>query len=262
MLEKIEQAGLTVVTAPELERSAGIVVAFTGRRGGVSDGPFESLNLSYAVGDQRRSVDDNREAVARAIGVPLARWVLGMQVHGTAVARVGQADLGRGGMDHASGIPRNDALVTLTPGMALAVLTADCLPIVLVAPDVPAVGVVHAGWRGVLAGIPRAGAEALSRCAGGDMAGSVAMIGPHIGPCCMEVDADLASTFAREFGAGVVEGRFLDLAAACASQLEGVGIPPGNIYNSDECTMCTDDYFSHRRDAGCGRQGAFAAIRR
>jgi copper oxidase (laccase) domain-containing protein len=78
----------------------------------------------------------------------------------------------------------------------------------------------------------------------------------------MEVDADLASTFAREFGAGVVEGRFLDLAAACASQFEGVGIPRGNIYKSDECTVCSDDYFSHRGDAGCGRQGAFATIRR
>ncbi|HEY5494873.1 MAG TPA: polyphenol oxidase family protein [Candidatus Anoxymicrobiaceae bacterium] len=260
MLERLERGGLSVVSAPPLQRSAGIVIAFTSRLGGTSRGPFEGLNLSYNVGDLRSSVDANREMVAGAIGVPVTRWVLGMQVHGTAVARVGQADRGRGGTDHAGGVPRTDALVTRTAGIALAVLTADCVPILLVIPDAPAVAAVHAGWRGVLAGIPRVGAQELARCAGGDLGGALAFIGPHIGGCCMVVGDDIASAFESEFGADVVAGRKLDLGAACAYQLERAGIPPGNMYRQGDCTMCSGDYFSHRRDTGCGRQGAFVAI--
>lgn len=260
MLERVERGGLSLVSATELERSAGVLVAFTGRHGRTSTGSCQGLNLSYNVGDSRRSVDANRESVAGAIGVPPARWVLGIQVHGTAVARVGQADSGRGGTDHAAGLPRTDALVTRTPRIALAVLTADCVPILLVAPDAPAIAAVHAGWRGVLAGIPGAGARELTRCAGGDIGGAVALIGPHIGRCCMEVGDDIASAFEREFSSEVVAGRKLDLAAACASQLEGAGISPENIHVWAECTKCSEEYFSHRRDEGCGRQGAFVSI--
>ena len=261
MLVQVEKEGLILLSAPDLEESAGVVVAFTDRRGGSSAGPCQGLNLSYNVGDSRASVAANREEVARAIDVPVTRWVLGMQVHGRAVAQVSGADAGRGGADHVAGIPRTDALLTRTPGVALAVLTADCVPLILVAPDAPAVAVVHAGWRGTLAGIAAAGAKALARCAGCEPPGVLVFIGPHIGPCCMEVGSDIASRFASEFGSEAVSGRNLDLAEACAAQMAAVGVSRSNMFGGDKCTRCSDDYFSHRRDERCGRQGAFVAIK-
>jgi len=153
VLERVERGGLQILSVPGLEEEFGVRAAFTSRLGGSSSGTFHGLNLSYNVGDRPELVAANREKVARALCVPVGRWVLGRQVHGTAVARVGCVEAGRGAFDHRSGIPRADALMTTTPGLLAGVLTADCVPIIVLEPSTPSIAVVHAGWRGVLAGI-------------------------------------------------------------------------------------------------------------
>jgi polyphenol oxidase len=185
------------------------------------------------------------------------------QVHGTAVVDIGGLERGRGAFDHRSGIPRTDALVSRVPGLMIGVLTADCVPLVLVEPSTPCVAVVHAGWRGVLAGIALRAASRLSKKSGAGADKIIALIGPHIGPCCLEVGDDVGSEFRSEFGAGIVTGEVkqtVDLRAAIEGQLVSAGFRTENITDSGICTACSDDYFSFRREADCGRQGAFTAI--
>lgn len=259
MLERVDLAGLDVLTSPGL-RQAGVRVAFTGRGAPGPDDGLESLNLSFNVGDERSRVLANRVRVARSLGMPLEAWVTCGQVHGTAVAEVTSVEVGRGAMDHASALPRTDGLVTRLPGAVLGVLTADCVPVVLVDPAGPSIEVVHAGWRGVLYGIL---ARGLGRLAPDRPADVVALIGPHIRSCCMEVGEELAGRFAREYSDSVVtlDGLWrLDLARACAAQLAGGGVSEENIHASAECTCCSPGYFSFRRQERCGRQAALVVI--
>jgi polyphenol oxidase len=263
VLERVVRGGVQILTSPILEEECGVRAAFTSRIGGASSGPFESLNLSFNVGDYPELVADNREALAQSLGIPVSGWVMCRQVHGTAVADVGSLEIGRGSTDHRSGIPRTDALVSCVPGITAGVLTADCVPLILVEPSKPCVAVVHAGWRGVLAGIALRATSRLSMRSGTGAQNVVALIGPHIGPCCLEVGGDVASRFRSEFGEDVVTGKgrqTLDLRAAIEAQLISAGLSPDNITDSGICTACSDDYFSFRQDAGCGRQGAFASI--
>ncbi len=264
MLQHVERSGLDLLVAPEfLER--GVLVAFTGVDGGLSAGPFSSLNLSYNVGDDRDAVAENRRRVAEAIGVPVEKWVLCGQVHGRRVQQVTSLEVGRGAVDHESAIPRTDGLVTELQGVAISVLTADCLPVVITAPG-PGVAVAHAGWRGVLAGTAVVASGMLAKKLGCSAREITCFIGPHIGACCMEADAGLAERFRSRFGDSVVrpahDGKAkIDLEAACRIQLESAGLLPGAIFSARECTECSERLFSYRRSMGvCGRQGGFAAI--
>ncbi|HEY5526580.1 MAG TPA: polyphenol oxidase family protein [Candidatus Anoxymicrobiaceae bacterium] len=262
-MERETRGGVQVLSVPGLEEESGVRVAFTSRLGGSSSGTLGSLNLSYNIDDRPDLVAANREAVAQALGVPVRRWVLCRQVHGTAVADAGWLDAGRGAFDHRSGLPRTDALVTAVPGLLVGVLTADCVPLILVEPSTPSVAVVHAGWRGVLAGIALRAAFRLAVRSGVGAGNFVALIGPHIGPCCLEVGADVASMFRSEFGNGIVAGKerqTLDLRAATKKQLLSAGLKKSNVIDTGTCTACSGDYFSFRRDGVCGRQGAFAAV--
>jgi purine-nucleoside/S-methyl-5'-thioadenosine phosphorylase / adenosine deaminase len=264
MLEHVTRRGLEMLVARDLEER-GLLVAFTGREGGTSSGPFSSLNLSYNVGDDRRAVSANRRKVADSLGVPREAWVLPRQVHGRSVAVAGRFEAGRGASDFDSGIPRTDGLVTIVPGMAVAVLTADCLPVALIAPGGPGVAVAHAGWRGVLAGVAVITARKLAESTDSSFAEILAFIGPHIGSCCMEAGPEVADRFARHFGEEVarssVQGKSLiDLQLAVELQLTAAGIEKKNIFGAGACTLCGQGYFSHRASADCGRQGAFAAL--
>lgn len=265
MLERVERGALALIASPGLEAEKGISIAFTGRRGGRGSGPYADLNISYNVGDDRSVVASNRGVVSSALEMPEADWVLCQQVHGTAVADVGLLEKGRGALDHWSALARTDALVTTQQGIALGVLTADCVPLILVDPGLPAIAVVHAGWRGVLSGIAVRGLERLVKRSGGAPGGILAFIGPHIGPCCMDVGDDVAAMFSGEFGDPAVagtEGRHtLDLAAACKQQLARSGVKRANIFEARVCTACSDEHFSFRRDPVCGRQMAVACIR-
>jgi YfiH family protein len=224
----------------------GYEVVFTTRLGGVSEGPYASLNLGRKSGDEVDRVDENRRIACDAIGADLEKLALNYQVHSDRVLR---ATAGRRG-EHA------DGLWTDEPGLPILAMSADCLPIAIVrvgATD-PAVAVLHVGWRGLLAGIVAAGTRALG---GGMLA---AAIGPAIGPCCYEVGEEVAAPFRERFGDDVVRGGRLDLWTSAERALRAAGVE--RVDRFDRCTACEPEtFFSHRRDAGnTGRQGVIAYV--
>jgi polyphenol oxidase len=205
----------------------GGTALFTTRRGGVSEGPYASLNLGLWTDDDAARVRDNRERVRAEVGVE--RLAQGRQVHGTRVVVDGQ------------GIEEADGQVISDPGVGAMVLVADCLPVALAGPE--RVGVVHAGWRGLAAGVLEQGVAACRALA--------AAIGPGIGPCCYEVGDDVRAVF------GTSE-RTLDLKAIARARLEAAGVR--DIHDCGLCTSCdAERFFSHRRDRGLtGRQAGLA----
>jgi copper oxidase (laccase) domain-containing protein len=187
MLEAVMRDGIEIITAPELETDSGIIVIFTGRAGGKSRPPFEGLNIAYDVGDEREAVTSNRLLLGKTMGIPPSDWVLCQQVHGSCVRRVGDLERGRGGMDHWSAIPRSDGLTTDRTGLAIGILTADCLPLVLVCSSASVVGAAHVGWRGALYGVAVHVLGRLLEYPDGHPEEVLAFLGPSIGPCCLRV---------------------------------------------------------------------------
>jgi len=224
----------------------GYEVAFTTRVGGVSEGPYASLNLGRKSGDDVERVDENRRIACEAIGADLEKLALNHQVHSDRVLRASAGSRG----EHA------DGLWTDEPGLPILAMSADCLPIALARADAatPAVAVLHVGWRGLLAGIVAAGAEALGD---GRLA---AAIGPGIGPCCYEVGEEVAAPFREQFGDDVMDGSRLDLWTSAERALRAAGVE--HVDRFDRCTSCEPEtFFSHRRDAGkTGRQGVIAYV--
>jgi len=219
-------------------------VVFSTREGGVSEGPYASLNLGRMTGDDVRRVDENRRILCAAVGVPSERLALNRQVHSTLVHRAEAGARGEPG----------DGLWTDERGLPVLAMTADCLPIALVRDGgAPAVAVLHAGWRGLLGGIVAAGVEAV----GGRVR---AAIGPAIGPCCYEVGPEVAEPFAAAFGEEVVEGRNLDLWHAAERALRDAGVDW--VERFAVCTACNPDrFFSHRRTGKPrGVQGVVACV--
>lgn len=212
----------------------GGTALFTTRHGGVSEGPYASLNLGTHTGDDPAAVALNRERASGLAGRPLAAV---HQVHGIDVVEAGE------------GVPDADGQIT-TDGRAPLVLVADCVPIVLIAPE--AVGTVHAGWRGLHGGIVVNTVRALRDLGAMEVA---AAIGPCIGPCCYEVGDELRAAFGTT-------ARTLDLPAIAAGQLAAAGVV--DVHATDLCTACAQRdgaplFFSHRRDHGVtGRQAGIA----
>jgi len=221
-------------------------VAFTTRVGGVSEGPFASLNLGRKSGDDVARADENRRIACDAVGADVEKLALNFQVHSDRVLKAAPGMRG----EHA------DGLWTDEPGLPLLAMSADCLPVVVARVDTgePAVAVLHVGWRGLLAGILAAGARALG---GGALA---AAIGPGIGPCCYEVGEEVAAPFRDRFGDVVLRGSRLDLWTSAELALQRAGVQ--RVDRFDRCTCCEPEtFFSHRRDAGrTGRQGVIAYV--
>lgn len=220
-------------------------IAFSTREGGVSEGPYASLNLGRMSGDDIDRVDENRRLLCAEIGADPLRLATNRQVHSALVHR---AKFG------AHGEP-GDGLWTEDPDLPLLVLTADCVPIALarIGADRPGVAVLHVGWRGLLAGIVAEGARAL----GGRLH---AAIGPAIGPCCYVVGAEVAEPFAAAFGPDVVRDRKLDLWGAAERALRDAGVE--EVERVDLCTHCNPErFFSHRRTGlPRGGQGVIARV--
>lgn len=220
------------------------VVAFTTRRGGVSTGPFESLNLGLLTADAPANVDENRRRACESVGADHTRIAMNRQMHAAAVNRARAGERGRPG----------DGLWTDEPNVPMLKLTADCLPIALTrANGNPALAALHAGRLGLLEGIVATGVAALG---GAD----AAVIGPGIGPCCYEVSEDILDAYRARFGARVIQGRHLDLWSAAEHALRDAGV--AHVERTDLCTACNPElFFSHRRDGGItGRQGVIAYI--
>jgi polyphenol oxidase len=220
-------------------------VVFSTRAGGVSEGPYASLNLGRLTGDDVDRVDENRRRLCAEIGAELEPLALNRQIHSTLVHRAAAGARGEPG----------DGLWTDEPGLPVLAMTADCLPIALVRDvgESPAVAVLHAGWRGLLTGVVAAGAGVIDGA-------FRAAIGPAIGPCCYEVGPEVAGPFAAAYGDDVVRGRKLDLWTAAERALHDAGVE--RVERVDLCTACNPElFFSHRRDAGLtGRQGVVAVV--
>lgn len=235
---------------------AGVSAAFPTREGGVSPAPFASLNLGLSVADAPATVLENRRRLCAALGVSRERLVVPGQVHGTTLAWVSEAEAGRGAGDRETVVHDHDGLLTSVPALGLAVSYADCVPVVIVAAgeDGPELAAVHAGWRGMLAGIVGKAAAMLSRR--GRLLGAV--VGPSIGPCCFSVDATLRTRFEKRFPTSA-EGLGVDLWACARADLEAAGVPPAAITVTALCTASDVRFFSHRRDHGLtGRHLAIA----
>jgi YfiH family protein len=219
----------------------GASAVFTTRRGGVSGGPYESLNLGKLTNDDPDAVQENRARLESELGVRLAMI---RQVHGTAVRRLA------GPPDAEKPHPEADGQATASRGIGVMVLVADCLPIALAGEG--AVAMLHAGWRGLEAGIVQEGVGAVRQL--GARGPLVAAIGPGAGPCCYEVGEDVHAAFGER---GVRRGRNLDLKAIARKALERAGVE--TVYDVGLCTICGEGFFSHRRDRGTtGRQAGIA----
>jgi YfiH family protein len=244
----------------------GVLVAFTERGGGLSTGPYRGLNLAGHVGDDPAVVDTNRGIALEMLGLAASRerLVSADQVHGVRIHEVCEAEAGSGAFV-ASGrgsVKATDALFTAVAELPLMMCFADCVPIVLVAPG-PMVGIVHAGWRGALAGLPGSTAKAMSERAGCVPSSLLAYIGPHIGACCYEISANLLSQFCNTFGTVArASSGGLDLEAVVRQSLTESGVSLWRITSLGVCTAEeTVRFFSYRSEGGTtGRHAAVACI--
>jgi len=230
----------------------GARAMFTTRRGGCSTGPYTSLNLGRLTGDDQVHVDRNRAHLAATVGVAVSRM---RQVHGTTVIRVSAAIADDEPAPIGVEPPEGDGQATAQMGIAPMVLTADCLPVAIAGGG--AVAVVHAGWRGLAAGVIAEGVKAVRELgAGGDLA---AAIGPGAGPCCYEVGDEVHGAFPSHASAVHVgdSGRNADLKAIASGELEAAGVT--TVHDLGICTICSELFYSHRRDHGVtGRQAGLA----
>jgi polyphenol oxidase len=219
------------------------VVAFSGRGGGVSSGPYESLNLGLLTDDDPANVEENRNRLCAAVGAEPSRLAMNRQVHAAAVHR---AETGRRDRE-------GDGLWTDELGVPMLKVTADCLPIALArANGRPALALLHAGRLGLLEGIVETGVATL----GGPLR---AVIGPGIGPCCYEVGPEIRDAYRARFGPRVLRGSHLDLWTAAEQTLRAAGV--FSVERTDLCTSCNpSEFFSHRRDGITGRQGVIGYL--
>jgi YfiH family protein len=226
----------------------GARAAFSTRLGGVSDAPFDRLNLGVLTDDDRDAVVENRRLFAEALGLAPERVAIGRQVHGSELQTHSAIQSPSPFAEPGANISEADGHVIPAAGgdrapAAALVLVADCLPVALAGPDGAAV--LHCGWRGLAAGIVARGARAIGA--------TDAAIGPGIGACCYEVGDEVLEAFAA-LGPGIASGRMLDLAEVAHRQLERAGVE--RIELAGLCTSCEEElFFSHRRDRGrTGRQ--------
>ncbi len=231
--------------------------AFCTRLGGVSEGPFASLNTGFLVGDREEDVRRNLTLIADSFSIPANRLVLMGQVHGDRILIL-DGDGPPPGSVHAC-----DGLITDRQGVALGIKTADCVPLLFVDPVRRVIGVAHAGWRGTALRIASRMVDLFEQRFSSRMENILVAVGPAIGVCCYQIDAPLYAAFSPQPGADRFlhpcreDGRWmLDLASANRIALTERGLPAGNVLSARHCTACRRDiFFSHRASLGCtGRQ--------
>ena len=258
----MDNGQLTILNAENISVPHG----FTTRVGGVSEGYLSSLNLGMHRGDDPDNVRENYRRLAQAVGFSPEKLVLANQTHSDIVRVVTDRDC-VGSLSHRD-YPECDGLVTNTPGVALMVFSADCTPILLHDPVTRAVGAVHAGWRGTASGIVKNAVEMMVSAFGCRAENICAAIGPNIGVCCFETDADVPEAMisalgeeAKPFIHPKEEKFYLDLKRINALWLYRSGIR--DITISKHCTACSSDLFwSHRVTKGKrGSQGAVIACK-
>ncbi len=250
-----------LLPAVSLEATGLVRAVFTTRQGGLSRAPYGSFNLIHGVGDAPAAVDGNRRRLAEAMGAPLESLVEAEQVHGTCVAIVDARAAG-------TVVPGVDALATRSPEIWLAVFAADCVPILVLDPQGPAIAAIHAGWRGVAGSIVPETLRRMREAFGSRPDRCVLALGPAIGGCCYEVDAPVAramegAAWWPECAQPTGPGRWhLDLREAIRRQLTAGGVRAAAIEISPLCTKCRPDlFFSYRRERVTGRMAGCIRLR-
>lgn len=260
------RGGVQYLECRALGECGFITHAFCARWGGVSEGNLADLNFGQHVGDRNEHLARNRELLCSAFDISEHTLVTVEQVHGNRLLVIDETvqageQLGTLGYD---------GIITAIPGTPIGIKTADCVPVLLADCKRRVVGAVHAGWKGTVLGIAAKAAGVFMETFSSEPEDILAIIGPAIGPCCYEVDEVVFHRFdnTREGRIALTGGRkkgkwWLDLSAANRSQLQGVGIPRGNIFSAGICTSCRQDtFFSHRGEAGnTGRQLNFIVLR-
>ena len=262
---------LRLLTWPALDAS-GADAAVTARDGGVSSGPYATLNLSLSVGDDPARVLENRRRLAASLGVDPGDFVFARQVHGAGVRVAGEADRGSGAFRLDDAIADADALVTTAPGVILAILTADCVPIVLHDPVAGVLSCVHAGWRGTAAGVTAAAVAAM-QALGSRPSDILAGVGPAIAPARYQVGPDVHQAVTQSFGPPataflrpdpqILDRWLLDLWAANRHALLQSGVPATQIHITTLPTgsVGNGNFFSDRAARPCGRLALVARLR-
>jgi len=227
--------------------AGGLVAAMSTRKGGVS-GESLGMNLSFRVGDREENVRKNRELFFGSLSIPLNSLAVPGQIHSAVVSSV----------EEAGEYPDRDGLVTSTKGLALVVSVADCVPVLLYDPALPAVGAIHAGWRGSSQGIVARGVELMKEQFGAEPGRLIAYIGPSASECCYRVGEDVASRFPVPCVSRREDGIFVDLKGANLAQLLEKGVLRKNVEISPLCTITEETLHSHRRDGN--RSGRMMAV--
>lgn len=259
---------LPIVQLALLQQYRDIRHGVTTRAGGVSTGPYRSLNLGHKTGDQAACVRENRRRVCTAFGWKEEKVFTPLQVHGSRVVALSAHWARERGTALASALAGADGLITNVKGVGLMIKAADCVPVFFYDPVHRAIGLVHAGWRGAAQGIIGAAIDALRQTYGTEPDALIAGVGPGIGKCCFEVGEEVWDAFeagntdpslwmSRGKGTGL-----FDLKGTIVRDLLRCGINPDAIEIVDTCTCCREDlFFSHRRDHGkTGRMGAFMGL--
>lgn len=262
---------MVYLTFPILEEQRQVNHLFTTRMGGVSEGIYSALNLSYTRGDRKEAVDENYRRVAAVLQCQVEDIVCSDQTHTTNLRVVGRQDGGKG-IVRKKDYTDVDGLLTDEPGVYLATFYADCVPLYFVDTKRKAIALAHSGWRGTVARMGECVAEKMREAYGSDPADLVAVVGPSICQECYEVSEDVASAFAAAFRKPGQEqeilyakggGKYqLDLWRANEIVLMEAGIPKEQIQVTDLCTCHNDAYlFSHRASHGKrGNLGAFLGL--
>lgn len=258
--------GVMYFTFPLFEKQANLKHCFSSRIGGVSEGIFKSMNLNAGRGDDAKKVYENIKIICDAVGLDKSTLVTGAQKHSVNVRRV---TLKHKGIGISKPKDKNsvDALITNDKNLTLVTFHADCVPIYFYDTKNKAIGLAHAGWRGTVNEIAKEVIKAMSREFNTKSEDIIAAIGPSIGPCCFEVEKDVASKFyelqhlkTKSFIKKASDKKFyINLWEANKQILLNCGVKSGNIAISNICTSCYSELlFSHRKSKG--KRGTMAAM--
>ncbi len=269
-MEVVEREGVPFLVFPRIRELEGVVHGFSTRLGGVSQGMFSSMNLSFTRGDEEAHVRENYARLGKAMGFDCEGLVLSDQTHTTNIRVVTEEDKGKG-FARPKDYTDVDGLVTNVPGLTLATFYADCVPLFLVDPVHGAIGLSHSGWKGTVGKIGKRTIEVMKEQYGTRPKDVVAAIGPSICQDCYEVSEDVIEKFQaafeeafwRELFYKKPNGKYqLNLWRANELIFEEAGLRPEQIVTTDLCTCCNPGLlFSHRASKGRrGNLGAFLML--
>ena len=270
-MHKEEKGNVVLFQFETLLQHKEVLHFVSGRHGGYSKGPFQSLNMGFHVGDSDWNVLQNRKKLAAAMDLELDQLTFANQTHSSNVAMVDASHKGAGSHDLQTAFANTDGLVTNVPGICLCVQVADCVPVLLYDPHQRVVAALHAGWRGTLKNIAKAGIKAMMYNYGCNPAHILAAIGPSNGPCCYQVGEDVKQEALRSFGdirqiisPASQEGKYIfNQWRANFLQLVDFGVKEEHIETTSLCSHChPQHFFSSRFDKGhTGRYSAGIMLR-